>query len=202
MSDDWRPAAKRLNDGLRGVLHELPAGKVDAFVRSVGASLGTRDIHQQYGEAERRAALKQLLKETKRFKNAVGAFILARPFPTAIDSPTSVPPLALILMQRRAIDVDAFYAAQAQAATAARELSEQVERALYEAPPPRVGRPPADEFGLLAKLARRYLEIFGKRPTSTRTGEFARIAEIVLEHVRGHECQDVTRQVSAALKGM
>lgn len=185
--------ARKLNDGIRHELRRYPADKVAAFVRSVGAALGSTEIAAQYAdETARRESVERLLRATQDYQRELGRFVLAREFPANL----AVKPAA------RQDNAAQFYRARAEALRATSEVRLEAERALRLAKRPTRGRRKADPHGLLTRIARRYVQLFGVRPTSTPGGAFSNIAALVLENLHGTAPRDVSRQVRTALKAL
>jgi hypothetical protein len=86
---------------------------------------------------------------------------------------------------------------QAAAAALATEL-----RGIEPPAQRRRGRPKADARGILAKLARRYLEIFNERPSTTPGGRFSNVAVLILRELQDAPAEDVSRHVSAAVRAI
>lgn len=55
---------------------------------------------------------------------------------------------------------------------------------------------------MLSVIARRYMEIFNERPTTTPGGRFSNVAIIVLAELKGIEPEDVSRHVRAAVRAL
>jgi len=181
--------ARKLNDGIRWELRQHPPAKVAAFVKTVGVSLGAAEIFlASCDEAKRRADLERLKRATEEYRDVLCQPVSAREFPRSIvgkpDADRGEP----------------FYRARETAWRAADELLVEIGTALRLAKPRARGRPKADEVGLLTRIAARYLELFGERPTGTPGGTFANIATLVLENLYGKAPRDVSRQVRAAIK--
>ena len=191
-----REAARKLNEGLRHELRRFPADKVAAFVRSVGATLGEAEILAEASDvAKWRSDLLRLDDAAAEFAAEVAVLRRATPLPPRVESLDD--PAAF----GDPSDAE-FYRANHEARAALKKLREQIARSLTRAPARRRGRREAAAQGVLAVLARRYLELFGERPRSTPGGTFANVAALVLENLHGSMPADVSRQVRAAIKSL
>ena len=187
-------AARKLNQGIRWELRRYPADKVAAFVRTVGAALGSADIWREHAdEAKRLRDLARLESATERYIAELGRPVLAHEFPRRMHG-------AVLADDRDRKQAERFYRARQAALEAALTMQHEARTALQIAKPRRRGRPAADDLGLLARLAARYLALFGERPTSTPGGTFVNVATLALENLHGRAPRDVSRQVRAALK--
>lgn len=186
-------AARKLAEGIRFELRRFPRKDVDQFVRSVGATLGAYDVWRKYNRNERRAALLKLDAATRAYLAALRTPAIAY-FPDRIDEG-----------MRPGTDADrgeleAYYRAQQAALQAVDVFQRRLIDALRKSPPRPRSRPPADAFGLLARIALRYRVVLGKKPTTTPKGAFYNIAILVLENAHGEAPNDVARQVRTAIK--
>ena len=195
-ADSGRAKARKLNQGLRHELRKFPRAAVEKYIRHVGATLGqVRTVREFSDVCEWRANLVRLDEARAALAAELAKFPMAAPLPSRVedfDNPA-------------AFDFPAdehFYRAAHAARGAVTELRAQIARSLKRTPSRRHGRPEADAEGVLADLARRYLETFGERPRSTPGGTFANVATLVLENLHGTAPRDVSRQMKAALKSL
>lgn len=191
-----RAAARKLNDGIRWELRHYPADKVAAFVRTVGVALGEAELFAQLQrEPGRRRDLERLKKATENYLAELGRPVYAQALPRRIHGATADD-------DRTRARAEAFYRARQAANMAAADLLQHAEHALRDMKAQRRGRPGADDFGLLARIAARYLALFGERPTSTPGSAFVNVATLALENFHGQAPRDASRQVRAALKAL
>lgn len=218
---DWRAAANRLNAGIRRELSKFPQDKVDQFLRSVFGAISAHDIVKVYTEKNRRAELDKLRKAATafleegvkpvmgdRFPQRVASMLQTSSASTAFDNyaedfywQEGRQPVALS-SSLGSPHAQRFYRARVTARNAVADYLLEIKSILKLTEPRPRSRPPADEYGLLSRIAQQHFETFGVRPTQTPGGTFSNIIALVLEHVDGRMPRDVSRQIKAALENM
>jgi hypothetical protein len=191
----------RLASGIRSQLSSFPKSDVERFLRTVGKAVSAAQFHAEYSnEADRLSRLRAVHQSTLKFIASVEPGPpIARAFPRRIFDP---PPPS----DSDQLEHEQFYRAMQNARQAALDFRKELDRSLDIAARDRQNRtrrrPPADSFGMAAYIARRYLEIFRQRPTSTPGGPFSNIVVLALEQITGKAPRDVSRHVRAAIKDL
>lgn len=196
-------SVRDLHKGIRRALREFPKAKVDQFLRCVNTSLVAIELLDAAPERGRVKALQGQRALVSKFLQMgvgqVGAEALSG------DVSDLLRPVAIGAtgeFERR------FYLARQRAQEAVADYAAVLNEAINSAPRRRPSRPRADANGLLARIARKYQEIFGARPVSTPGGAFSNVVVEVLNYANRKTPEerekpiDVTRQVRAAIRAM
>ncbi len=195
---------------LHRVLEGLPREGIDAFAWECFGCIGEHlVIDSHFGESTRIEALAQLRRNVRSALRLIPADptswtrLSPRTLPTAVTGRPEPFYCALYAGADQSDDnADApYWRALRQFREAAAALDAEL-HAATTAPQRRRGRPAADARKMLSVIARRYMEIFNERPTTTPGGRFSNVAIIVLAELKGIEPEDVSRHVRAAVRAL